>query len=456
MSRLRYIIIVVVAIVSAGASRASAQQWIGVNRDDFGNVVKGSYLTNEWFDNWYVEIAGGATAAFSEINNPVVTPQFDFSILKWFTPSIGARFGYQGFTGKEYLTVGYNPWQINHSPLPFDGPAGGQGTLSYGMAYFHGDFMWNISNAFWGYKYQRFWDTSIYANAGYVRLYDNTDGQGFRSPNRDNEFAFGLGIYNAFRVTERLHATFDIRHYSTASRYKTLDGVRTNHFAGFVGLAYNIYRTYWNRAQSIISENAIAKADAAAAQEALDRANNNLADLQNRVAEKEAEIAAKNEEIATKDAELATKNEELAKRSEPVKAQEEPVKVVTNLDDSKTTVEVPYEVLKARADVADLVLYFYINVDKLNFSELHHLDAFVQETLKNDPDHVFYLTGSADKGTGSLVRNTFLCRSRAYGVRDILIRDYGIKESNIVIKSTIISDKHLDGALDRCVIIERE
>ena len=104
----------------------------------------------------------------------------------------------------------------------------------------------------------------------------------------------------------------------------------------------------------------------------------------------------------------------------------------------------------------DIVLYFYTNVDKLNFSELRHLDEYIQRTLKDDPNHVFFLTGSADKGTGTFERNAFLCRSRAYNVRDILIRDYGVKPENVIIKATIISDKHLDGALDRCVLIERQ
>jgi len=432
MNRTAKFFVAAFVLMSAFAFKAQAQEWIGVNRDDYGNVVRGSYLTNEWFDNWYLGIAGGVTAAFSTINDPIVTPQFDFSILKWFTPSIGARFGYQGFAGKEHL-YWYNPWQINHSPLPYDSPTDGPGNMSYGLAYFHGDLMWDFVTTVWGYKYNRFWSPILYANAGYVRLYDNSEGEGFSSANRDHEFAFGAGIYNTFRISDRLKATVDFRHYSTASRYKTFEGVRTHRLVGTVGLAYNIYRTYWNRAQTIIAENTTAKADAAAAQRALDRANADVADLEKKVAAKEAEIAKKNETI---------------------EAQEEAVKALTNLDNSRNAVEVPYNVLKARADAADLVVYYYINVDKLNFSELHHLDAYVSETLKNDPNHVFYLTGSADKGTGTFQRNTYLCRSRAYGVREILIRDYGVKESNIVIKSTVISDKHLDGALDRCVIIE--
>lgn len=32
------------------------------------------------------------------------------------------------------------------------------------------------------------------------------------------------------------------------------DGTRINHFGACIGVAFNIYRTYWNRAQTIISD----------------------------------------------------------------------------------------------------------------------------------------------------------------------------------------------------------
>lgn len=105
---------------------------------------------------------------------------------------------------------------------------------------------------------------------------------------------------------------------------------------------------------------------------------------------------------------------------------------------------------------ADLVLYYEINISKLNFTERHHLDEFVKETLDRDPEHIFYLTGSADKGTGTFEINTRLSRERAFGIREILMNEYKVPEEQIVIKATIISDKHEDGALDRCVLIEKE
>jgi len=406
---------------------ASAQEWIGTNRDDFGRVVYGSYLTNKWYDNWYIGGAVGVASSFSRVHNPRVSPQFDITLLKWFTPSVGARFGFQGFSGKEYLTINYNPYLINHSPLPFDSPHGNPGTLSYGLAYFHGDLFLNLMNAFSGYKHDRFAEVSLYANAGYCRLYDNTKGEGFGSKNCDNEFAFGLGLYTTLRITERLVGTIDLRHFSTASRYKTLDGVRTHRLSLTFGVSYNLYKTYWNRAQTIIRENNTSKVDAATAKAALASAEKTIERMKQKIEEQKTENKATSENLEV---------------------------ALEQLDHSNHVIELSYKALKEKADAAELVLYYYTNVDKLNFSELHHLDEYIQRKLKEDPDHVFYLTGSADKGTGTMDRNKVLCRNRAYGVRDILVKDYKVKPEHVIIKATIVSDKHLDGALDRCVLIE--
>jgi len=404
---------------------AAAQDWIGTNRDDFGKVVYGSYLTNKWYDNWYVGVSGGIGTSFSKVNKARFSPQFDFSILKWFTPSVGARLGYQGFSGREYLTIGYTPHAINHSALPFEGDYGKPGLLKYGLAYIHGDILINLMNALWGYKKDRFFQTSIYANAGFCRLYDNSPGEGIGSKNYDNEFAFGAGAYCTFRITDRLVATADLRHYSTASRYKTLDATRTHRLSLTVGVAYNLYKTYWNRAQTIIKENTSSKADADMAKAALANTRKALQLAERKVEEKK-------------------------KESENLKVE------VERLDQSNNTIELSYKALKEKVAAAEIVLFFYTNLDKLNFSELHHLDQYVESKLKENPDHVFYITGSADKGTGTMERNKVLCRSRAHEVRRILIKDHKVKPENVVIKATIVSDKHLEGAYDRCVLIENE
>ncbi|MBP9986957.1 MAG: OmpA family protein, partial [Bacteroidales bacterium] len=69
---------------------------------------------------------------------------------------------------------------------------------------------------------------------------------------------------------------------------------------------------------------------------------------------------------------------------------------------------------------------------------------------------VFYLTGSADNGTGSFERNSFLSTNRVNRVKTYLKNKFGIPENRIVIKAAIVSDKHEDGRLDRCVLFENE
>lgn len=425
--------VIALSLVLASAFGASAQEWVGVNRDENGNIVRGAYLTNEWFDNWYIGVAGGVSTRYTigNVNDPIVhsyiSPVAEITLTKWFTPCVGARFGWQGLNGKEGLN-GYNPYQIGHSAFPYSTNVGVEtpGDLSYGFNYLHGDILWDIANTFWGYKYKRIWDPNVYAHAGYVHLYNNEEG--LFTDKRDREFGLGIGMYNTFHLTERLAATLDIRQMAHASRYRAfVGGQPTWVTTATVGLAYNIYRTYWNRAQTIVATGLAARAAADAAETALAQSND--------------EAAALRRQLAAKDAVIAQLNDELAKKG---------------IDDSKTVEEVPYKTLQERAANADLVVYYYINKEVLNFSELHHLDNYVQGVLAKDPNHVFYLTGSADKGTGTLERNTYLSSARANNVKNILMKDFGVKEENIVIKATVISDKHLDGALDRCVLIEKE
>ena len=395
---------------------ASAQGW---ETQQSGTSATGgiheSYITNDWFDNWYIGAAGGIITNFSSINDPRIAPEFEVNLLKWFTPNVGVRFGYQGQWGKEYISGSYNPYQINHSALPFDGEYGGPGTLSYGLFYIHGDLMLNLHNTFGGYNHDRVWNCSPYLNFGYMKMYDNQDGAGY-----DREIGFGLGLYNTFRLSERWVATADLRHVNTASRYKTADGVRTNFLSLSVGVAYNIYRTYWNRTSTVLVEAAAAKETAEAAVAEVKRQEEKVVQLEQQVEQQQEQIEEQREVI----------------------------------DESSRIIEVNNEELKLRAAAANQVVYYQLDSDVLSNTEKYHLRNYVRAQLEAQPDHVFYLTGSADKGTGTMEHNVKLSASRAHGVKSLLMSEFGVKEENIVIKATVVSDKESDAALDRCVLIE--
>lgn len=399
MRKLLFILSFVIAATSAAFGQTDADQWVSLKTESGKHE---SYITNDWFDNWYIGIGGGALTSFSKMTDPRFTPEFEANVLKWFTPAIGIRLGYMGQWGKEYIKTSYNPSAINHSALPFDGKIGGPGTLSYNMFYTHGNLLWNITNTIGGYKYNRIFNVSPYVNFGWLRMYDpaNKDAH-------DNEIGFGGGLYNTVRLGERVVLTIDVRHINTASRYKTREGIRTNFVSASVGVAYNIFRTYWNRTSTMVKEVTEAKAEAEAAMAA--------------VKEKENEVKVLEEKIAEM-------------KNEPAL----PAAVWQQIEETG----------------AVQVIYFAINESKLTKTEKLHLADFVKEQLAKNPEANFNLTGSADMSTGPVEFNEKLSLARAQEVKSILTDKYGVSPDHIAIANRLSSDASDEAAFSRCVVIE--
>lgn len=420
------------ALMLAASSIASAQVF-ETNRDENGNIVRGAYLTNKWNDNWFIGIAGGVQSLYSKDNKMMITPEVDLTVTKWFTPVIGARLGYQGFYGREGYQSGstYFPdGPGNHSYFQSFDPQ--KNILDYGMFYIHGDVIWNAINTFWGYKQDRFWNIGLYAHAGYLKLYDNKEGnfKGLNCPRHDREAGVGLGILNNFRLGERLVLTVDLRDINFSGRFHTQDGRnRVNNLSASAGLAYNFNSTYWKRSRGI--------------EKNLDNAL---------MSEREARAAL---DAAQKAADaLRGENAQLAGK---VGALEEEIKKLQDAAVDEIIV-VPTSELQRRINSADLVLYYELGVSKLNFSERHHLSDFVKASLEADPKHVFFLTGSADKGTGTEEINIRLSHERAELVKQMMIEKLGVPANQVVIKATLVSDAHAanDPEADRCVLIENK
>jgi len=415
------------------AFNAFSQDW----ESDSVNGEKGvnqTYMTNKWFDNLFVGAGAGISTKFtvgqySDIAKIQIDPAVNLYVMKWFTPRIGARFGYAGFTGREGLNQ-YHPYHINHSPFPykeygsdiFVSNSDKSGVLHYGSTFFYADLLWNLTNFFSGYERGRFYTISFYISGGGLILFDNkTEGnRGLGSTNKDHEFVLGTGLFNTFRITDRLLATADLRYSNHASRYRTDVGVRTNWPMLTIGLAYNVYKTNWTNTATIKTTLAEARAATRAAEQ------------------KAAETQAAYDELEVSVEELKLELERLKREDK----------------DNVKVNRISYEELKARAEKADLVVYFYINEYTLNFSEQYHLSTYIKDCLAKNPDHVFHITGSADKGTGNEKINQDLSRNRALYVKSVLTRQFGIREENITI-SNVVTDKHLDGAYDRCAILEK-
>ena len=88
-------ILSIVAIALVAITSAYAQE--DNNRDENGAVVRGPYLTNGFWDNWFVSAAGGANFTVSkETKFSFGGPALDLNVGKWFTPAVGFRFGLHG------------------------------------------------------------------------------------------------------------------------------------------------------------------------------------------------------------------------------------------------------------------------------------------------------------------------------------------------------------------------
>ena len=198
MTKFKFIVAAFVAVfVSLASVNAYAQE--DGNRDANGYVVKGPYLTNGGGANWFMNIGGGVTTFVGkDVNGYKISPSVEMTVGRWFTPTVGAEFGYSGYQNK--IDVEQNVPALDN----IDG--------TYGFHFVHGDLLWNLSNAIGGYKETRFWDIIPYATAGVlvnVSRHEVAPADGAEegaeptlAKNYAHEIAGGFGVINDFRLGE--------------------------------------------------------------------------------------------------------------------------------------------------------------------------------------------------------------------------------------------------------------
>ena len=374
---------------------ASAQE--NGNRDENGKIVRGAYQTNKASDNWFIGIGGGLNSYLDKTNGfGKFGPAAEIYVGKWFTPSVGARFGYKGFKNQKIGDIPYsyekneNKWQYNNA---------------------HADLLWNVSNAFSGYKETRFWDFIPYASfATLVHRYESQDFGGDIVNNW--EYGAGFGLINDLRLGNHIDLFIDCA--MLAVRAEAL-GKNTDGWFSRVafnpsltaGLIFNLNRTGFDRHSSVTPV-------VVPVPFTTDQYNA----LKLKVADLEKEKA-----------NLMSEIEKL--RNTPA-----------------DTVYVGTEIL------SPAIVYFNLDKATLTERELAHLDFYVNNVISKNSDHVFTLTGSADKNTGNHEYNQKLSERRVNYVHDILVKKYGIGEEFIVKAEGDTNNKFEPYVLNRCVTIE--
>lgn len=387
---------VAVMICAAGLSLYAQEN---NNRDENGKVVRGPYETNRLFDNVWIGVAGGINLfenSFTDAGG--INPALDINIGKWVTPSVGLRIGYQGLTASSWTSAQY----------PYFKTMGDDGRYknAFNTAYIHGDVLWNISNAFSGYKETRTWNFVPFLTAGLARSFKN----GFSN----NEFAAGVGLLNNIRVSNRVDLTLEVRQLIVKQGYDSspVGGVAGMTSATF-GVSFKLGRTGFKRSHTDEYAGRIATL-----QTLNDALENEKADVENDKAELAAENAALREAVETL-------------RAKPAKVE------------------------KVMLDVTPGAVFFEIGQTELSPQELFHLDFYLKNVIAQDADKVFTLTGYADRQTGSKKRNQELSKLRVEYVYNLLQTKYGVSADRLVIKAAGSEvDRWGDPLLNRCVVIE--
>lgn len=382
-SRLFISALAVMAGVLTAAPAINAQE--NGNRDEKGKIVRGSYETNRFGDNWFVGVGAGVNSWLGKGVDGKAGVATDIYVGKWFTPSIGARVGWAGLKNKVVANDGFTACD---------------GTFNCNTI--HAELLWNLSNAFSGYKETRTWNVIAYPSFAYMRARSNS------------EYGAGLGVINSFRVSNRVNINLDLSALATKSTYPHVSPAPNTKLgvmpSAKIGVSVNLGRTNFKRHTSVVP--AIVP-----------------------VPFTEDQYNALQERVNA-----------LEKENKDLKAQIEELK---NAKPDTVTVS------KAGDLVSPATLYFEIGSTKLSEREEAHLDFYVKNILEQAPDKVFVLTGSADKGTGTASRNQYLSEQRVNNVKKILVEKYGISEDHLVVKAEGSSNNRFGSAvLNRVVTIE--
>ena len=400
-----------VAALSVVSVAVSAQE--NGNRDSLDRIVRGPYETNGIWDNWFIGVGGGINLFedgwFSAGSHKTrIAPALDVNIGKWFTPSVGARVGYSGLRANGWSAAGtVYTTEFNDAKNMFK--------EKVNFAYVHGDVMWNISNAFSGYKETRFWNVVPYVSAGLLHGYGAA---GVAAKN--NQFAVGAGIYNTLRLSNRVNLTLDARQLIFKGTFNGNAGGVAAMSSVSVGVAVNLGKTNWKRAVNVPAGYAPYSVAAVTA----------LKDDSAKYAE-QAEA-------------LAKEKEALAAENEALKAENEA------LEDALAAAE------GKKLTVSPGAVFFTIGRTELDSRELYHLDFYIKNVIEQDADATFVLTGYADKDTGGKKRNQYLSEKRVEYVLDVLRTKYNVSEDRLIVKAVGAESTFIEGQpeLNRCVVLE--
>ena len=354
---------------------------------------------NNFWDNWFLNFGGGTgvyfggkqhkEANFIERLNWAAT----LNTGKWFSPVIGARLTFQGGKKHTFNVNGKPVFDINGEPIDLNTLEPGKFhhmTRGYYITV-HADALFNFSNLFYGYKYDRLYNLITYAGAGI-----GTD----RNAIDNNSPVIVLGLLNTFRINEKLAISFDISSQVVQSKFNDAqyqrkwvksykkqdwDCIGSINVGLIIGLSrkqkfdkINCDTVIINKSEYNIDEILLSKLSKQI--DSLSKENKNLI--------KELEIARNKKPDTIYSKEFIIKNN--------------PYSIPFDINSS---------LIKPRQEA---VIYD------------------IADLLKKNKDFKVEIVGLADKNTGSPKFNEILSIKRAKAVENKLIKEYGISPNRII------------------------
>lgn len=358
---------------------------------------KGPYITNRFFDNWFISAGGGIQVYFGDSDareslGKRIAPALDISLGKWITPAIGVRLQYSGLQvkGLAYCKTPYIDESVGN----------GYSKEKFNTMNLHADLLWNVSNAWGGYREDRFWSFVPYAGFGWARSYKSSTGR--------DEIAATFGLLHNLRISSALDINIEMKGMLVNQRFAYTVGNHGANVLGTItaGLTYKFKTRGFQRASDLIVVD--------------DNSGfiNQINDLQNQLASAQANRDALANQLAA----------ERAKEAKIVKEM--------------------YPVLP------DMAIFFELNRSKITDKGMVNI-GYIADVIKQVPNKKFILYASADKETGTPAYNLKLSQKRGEAVYNALIQKFGISPDQLKIQAVGSSEQRFKGEqLNRVVIIE--
>lgn len=264
------------------------------------------------------------------------------------------------------------------------------------MGNLHFDVLFNALNIFGGYNENRKWDLSPYVGLGWARVYDSPSAK---------EVSANVGILTSWHFCDAMALNLDVRSMFVNDRFDGEGGGRFGEgcLSATLGLSYKFKQRGWNRSKTVYRYD--------------------YGELES-MRQKLNDMSAENERL----------KKALAENDQR---------------EARTIVK--------KIAAANLVT-FRIDKSTLDNEARANLGLLAEIIKSGDPDAVYTIAGYADAGTGSSKGNERLSKERAESVYDCLVKEFGVKESQLRIdyKGGVDNMFYDDPRLSRAVITRGE